>query len=260
MSRYIGSDILPTGEEILSGAVLSVHVPLNWTGEYVSYRLVEAFKVLRSAEVRGGHTGKVGFWPQYHHEFEDLRGWADEYRAEVEAKMARLAQRPNRFDLSLMDEALAWPLRFLLDKPMLADAITLWAWTTAYEIDLAAVLKKRKHHAIAVAQSIAAEINGQRARERAALAEQWKQWALSEFEARGVNAMTPKRKEKEVQRIRKLARAKLEREFSKLRDVKANATLGMPGRVLAVRTVMESKREALELLAERLQAAAVAVR
>jgi len=244
----------------LAGYISNVYIPQNWTPEYVGYRLIEAFKTLRNSSVRGGISSKTGFWPQYFHTAQDLKGWAEEYRAQVEADLAAASRRPSRQDLSLMDDALSWPLRFLSSDPEMADAVTLWAWTTAYDIDLVSVLKQRKHHAFAQAQSIASEISGKLMKAKREKTKEVTDWANQEFIDRKVGSMQPKKREKETARIRAVARAKLERELGRLRALHGVDFSGDPAKALAAHTITESKRVALDVLAVRLNAHGVAVR
>lgn len=251
-----------TGEDILSGArEVKVHVPERWTPEYAGFRMVEAFKHLRRAFVgRIGPKGAQGYWPEILHDAEDLRGHAADYRKQVEAQLARDRSQPSATDLARMDEALAWPMRFLASDPILADAVTVWAFTAAWEIDQGQFLKARKARALEIAADLARAENAEIERKRREAVQEAKEWAMGQFRKRKVLQRSAVDREAATESIRAQARIRAERALKKLPEVKVNATLGMPGKVLAVSTLGRLRIDGLDLLAERLESARVPVR
>jgi hypothetical protein len=249
-----------TGEAILAGRQdVVVHVPKEWTPEYVAVRLLDAYDSLRRCSVgRIYPKGDAGFWPEIYRTNEDVLGWADEHRKEVEAAMARSRGRPGSVDLARMDEALAWPAEHLRDSPLLADAVTLWAFTTALEIDVKGFLHQRKKRAQGRADVIAKETNAVRrtAARDAAVAFSKKlyvQWKVAE--------RPPHKQREALDKIQARAEQRAVSELKRLGGlVKANPTLGMPGKVLAPSTLDRLRKDALGLMAERMRAARVPVK
>jgi hypothetical protein len=133
-----------------SHALGEADIPVSWTPEHVQGRLVEAFEILSRSGIRVG-PGRVGNgWPAMVHEFADLVDAQARAIAERERQQQRAA-RPTADELSRMNEALAWPMAFLDGKPLQSDALMLWAYATALDRDMAAMLHQRKKRAMKMA-------------------------------------------------------------------------------------------------------------
>jgi len=249
-----------SGEAILSGLQpVVVYVPKEWTPEYVGVRLVDAYDALSRC-----HVGRIfpkdsaGYWPEIYRTREDIQGWADEHRKEVESAMARVRGLPGSVDIARMDEALAWPAEHLRDNALTADAVTLWAWTKALGLDVRDILKARKKRAQAIADKIAMDTNAARrkaARDAAVMYSKrlYTNWKVADRE--------PHKQREALDRIQEMAEDRAVSTLKKLGGtIKANPTLGMPGKILAPSTLDRVRKDGLDLLAARLRAACVAVK
>jgi hypothetical protein len=251
-----------SGEAILSGSrEVKVYVPENWTGEYVAYRLKESFETLRRAFVgRIGPKGAAGYWPEVLHDADDIRGWATDHRHQVESAMARARSQPGAADLARMDESLSWPMQHLQDKPLEADAVTLWAYTAAWGLDAGVFLKYRRERALPLATAIAARLNAERLisirTEKTALEE----WARKEFRKRNSARKTSVDRAEAVDKINAQAFKRFDRFLRHHPEIKPSMRLAIPDKIVDVKTLETAKGAGLELLADRLYAARVPVR
>lgn len=133
-------------------AMTETGIPATWTPEHVAARLVEAFRIV----ARDPHVGPrqhANGWPEYLREFGDL---TDQIEDE---KFAARRERLDSGQVSRMNEALSWPMRFLDGKPLQADALMFWALATARDRDMAAMLNKRKKRAMALAAEMSRKHN-----------------------------------------------------------------------------------------------------
>jgi len=249
-----------SGEAILSGRqAVVVHVPKEWTPEYVGVRLLDAFDSLRRCSVgRIFPKDAEGFWPEVYRTHEDILGYAAEHRKDIESSIARNRARPGAIDLARMDEAIAWPAEHLRDNALLADAVTLWAFSTAVGADVRDILHRRKKRAQEIADRIAKEMNERRRKEArdagvAHAKKLYNDWKVA--------ARPPHKQREALDNIEQKAADKAVSTLKKLGGtVKANPTLGMPGKVLAPSTLDRLRKEGLDVLAARLRAAGVAVK
>lgn len=109
--------------------------PSSWTADHVMLRLIWAFDTLRKLRFRTGPGGYGRGWPAYVHEYKDLL--AQEQSLEAERKRRKYQDRdpilpPSQHDVSLMEEAFGWPLKYLdwtpgLDGPRAIELMS-WAW------------------------------------------------------------------------------------------------------------------------------------
>ncbi len=144
-----------------------------WTPVLVQTRLVEGFDVLRRQPASIGPRGYAGYWPQMLDTLEIDPQLAAAARVDIEAfkelkarrleiegiKEARadqqreaanrnaLSPRPTPIETSMAEEALGWPLRYLQDEPMQADALLLWSWCGAHDYSMARALRERVERA-----------------------------------------------------------------------------------------------------------------
>lgn len=147
-------------DDIKSRAVVVTEtgIPSSWTPEHVQVRLVEAFEILSRSGTRVGPRQHANGWPAMVHEFADLVDAQARAIAEKEKQQDRAA-RPTADELSRMNEALAWPLHHLDGRPLQSDALMLWAYATALDRDMAAMLHQRKKRATALAEEMARRHN-----------------------------------------------------------------------------------------------------
>jgi hypothetical protein len=167
----------------------------RWTPERVSERLIEAFDVLRRTPARIGPKQFGGSWPAISQILEDFdldqsllrtdwkvameaRARGQEYEAAARAhaddqaaETERQANRPTSAETSRAEEALAWCLTYLRDKPMLADAIQLHARCSAFKVSMKDTLVERCVRADGLVEERRAEIMAEEKRDRAIRAE-----------------------------------------------------------------------------------------
>jgi hypothetical protein len=129
-------------------------VPPFWTPEHVAHRLIHAFDVLMATTGRIAPSSYGGGWPTALREFSDL---IDEQsmNAAREAYAENL-RRPTAEEISMSDEALAWPLQYAAHEPMACDAVLLWSMCKAGGFSIARLLRERTVKAKTMAERMAA--------------------------------------------------------------------------------------------------------
>jgi hypothetical protein len=165
----LASDFRSRVEAIGEGAI-----PTAWTPEHVGVRLIEAFEVLSRSGARVGPSQYGNGWPAMVHEFADMVDAQARALAEKEKQQARAA-RPTSDEVSRMNEALAWPMTYLDGRPLVSDALTLWAYASATGRDMAGMLNHRKKRATAKAEEMARRANAMpQAGDCRSIADQWR--------------------------------------------------------------------------------------
>ncbi|HEX5508945.1 MAG TPA: hypothetical protein VFX37_10620 [Pseudolabrys sp.] len=126
MSPYNNeSDAFSLADKIASRERKEVECPPAWTPEWVDYRLTEAYEVLMSlpGQTRPRQFGNSMPRPVY--SADDTDGWfTDDDRARNQ--LSRYRGAASLSDITRMEEALAWPLRYLGTETHLARAV---AWS-----------------------------------------------------------------------------------------------------------------------------------
>lgn len=151
----------------------------GWTPELVQARIVEAAKVITTIPMRIGPKRDSGYWPQVLMVAQDLvddetqervlanprfnGDWMDFVDKLTKRRISENIQHewdrpanPAREALSRAEEALRWPAVYLADKPLLADALTLWALCLGTGASLRLSLRKRAKDADAKMRAIGA--------------------------------------------------------------------------------------------------------
>jgi hypothetical protein len=106
------------------------HVPIAWDGPHVGKRLIEALRTLRLLPVPAGITSRSNAWPQYRYEWVDL---LSQLTADEQAQEAEHAARnwtrlvPSPIEIARMDQAIAWPARYLAEFPQLLRTVQMVA-------------------------------------------------------------------------------------------------------------------------------------
>lgn len=196
----------------------------RWTPELVEARLIEAFETLDRVERRPGPAGFRSTWPAV------MREWAELFDAQAYAEHQRAVTtvrlKPNMRQISRMEEALAWPARFLSADLKCADAINLWALAKARGISIAGILRYRNAGAVKQAKALEASINADLARQRAAQAQEVATWAnMKRFLSDGSR--------EHIERIEGNARIRLERCVANLRPVIIKPSDVSPDKVIS---------------------------
>lgn len=116
----------------------SEYVPEFWTDTYVAERLIAAIKVVRALPARNLFPSEgAGFWPRYPYEWEDLL--AQNENVDLDPKPARY--RSSADEISKANEAIGWPLKYLIGMVPHARAASLYALAKACEIAEARIAK-----------------------------------------------------------------------------------------------------------------------
>lgn len=120
-------------------------IPDHWTQIHVLDRLEDGYRVLASQPGMKGR-GSSTVWPAVAEEALSLLDKVLLIEAgELEARDEennRVRFVPTSLDIALSDQALAWPFRYLRDRPGLARAIQLRAMWASMGVDI----KKRCRH------------------------------------------------------------------------------------------------------------------
>lgn len=231
--------------------------PTVWTPEHVQARMIEAFDVLMRSGINTGPSRKTGFWPPVVHEFSDLVDQQAREAAEARGRLVR--SRPTSDEASRMEEALEWPMRYLKDDAMQADALTLWCLCQATDREVEPLLHKRKLAAMQTAERMARGINSGETQAGARLARRRAAQAMVEaVNARLRGASTPA----EQNAIRSKARADLaaacrEGGFAPVRVMPHEA---VPGICLTRKTLHKWRKRGAETVAKALIKARVVIR
>ena len=73
----------------------------------------------------------------------ELEQWL-ELRRDFEAAVHAALERPSAEDITLAEEALAWPVRYLADAPLQRDAVWLTVRMIAFNLKLEKLLRERR--------------------------------------------------------------------------------------------------------------------
>jgi hypothetical protein len=113
--------------------------PAVWTGDHVMHRMTLAFETLMRIPVRILPSGYGSGWPEYVVEFSDIvhrrSAIGGESQDEVEMRFLREQSEdqdrrllpPKERDVSLMEEAIWWPVKYLGGDRANNVKITRWA-------------------------------------------------------------------------------------------------------------------------------------
>ena len=89
--------------------------PPQWDRLWVAFRMVEALDVLRNTRLRHDFRPDVkAFWPEFKHDFADETGLDDDQRRAKADERNRVRIQPTPREISLMQEAIHWPLQHLI--------------------------------------------------------------------------------------------------------------------------------------------------
>lgn len=121
---------------ILDDPLRPYEIPREWTPDHVMMRMIWAFETLDRLRVRIGPAGYGSGWPQYVHDWADLLAQEEPVPGETEsqAENRRKGERrpivlpPSAHDVSMMDEALVWPARYLKVSELRDISIGFWAF------------------------------------------------------------------------------------------------------------------------------------
>lgn len=133
----------------LDGVPPPEEIPPRWDAGHVAHRMVKAFEVLQTMPGRIGPRNGGGAWPAILREFSDFL--EESVRMQRAGEVLSIRHRYSAAEMTLADEALCWPLRYLRDDPRMADALQLWAMARARRRSLRRVLRQRFERARRIA-------------------------------------------------------------------------------------------------------------
>ena len=206
--------------------------------------MVEAYECLARYPDGMSPSILMNSWPQELLEYADL---------DVRPKKAKLSPR----EVSLMTEALEWPVLHLSDNPIASDALSLWAFCKANNIKIAHILKKRNRDArerVVHLQKLA-DKNEAMIQKRREIASQVSAWANARiFQSDGSI--------EQVSRIKENAKIRFEREIiaANCQPVKITLQDAMPDKVLSRTSLDRFRKDAAEKLSDCLNKKGVGVR
>ena len=119
--------------------------PLIWTHDHVLDRIGAGLKAIILSSARPGPQSFSAPWPSTFREpppLAELEQWL-ELRREFEAAIHARNERPSAEDITLADEAIAWPTRYLAD-PLQRDAVWLTARCIGLGHKLERILRERR--------------------------------------------------------------------------------------------------------------------
>ena len=127
----------------LEDVVMDDIAPATWNGPHAGKRIAEAFATLMLLPATG--TRPAGCWPAYSYDWQDLL--AQQEQAEEEKSRERNAQNrarlsPDLEQVSRMERALYWPMRYLWDAPTLMRAVNACSLARALDREIAWVAKR----------------------------------------------------------------------------------------------------------------------
>lgn len=223
---------------------------LDWTPAHVRTRMVEAFDVLRRMSGRIGPKAYGSNWPAILRDIADMNDVQAYEQAQKDGQKVR--HRPTLEEISRMDEALHWPWDFL-DSPRERDAINLWAMATAWDLNLAGIMRARAKAAADLARIRERDENARRSAARAQEAARAAAWGNRRL---ALCDGSPGARE----RILANATIRLGREVEKLRPVLIKPSTVVPDKVLSRTSMDRHAYRAAKAVAEGLEAKGVSVR
>lgn len=123
----------------LDGVQAPEYIPEKWDGPHAGKRLVEAFATLAQIPWHWGPAGYGRPWPEYSHDVADLNcqqqgdHWLLKLRTE---QRNRVRLPPSANEITRMETAIAWPLRYLAADPYVSMVVLLVAADKARGLDM----------------------------------------------------------------------------------------------------------------------------
>ena len=152
MSRKVtatvtNSRLIPANEwHPLNGVPAPEYIPARWTGPHVGARLADGFRTL--AKLPGTAPAKVGFWPAYSYEWEDLLAQreADIDTLEMqEQHQNRVRLMPSAEEISRMEIIIGWVPKYLKGWPIRARIVQRVALCRARDLSLWVAARRMRH-------------------------------------------------------------------------------------------------------------------
>jgi len=232
-------------------------VPPFWTPEHVAHRLIHAFEVLLAVGGGVGPRSCGATWPVAIREFADLL--EDDRDAARDSFVAAL-NRPTASEIDQSDEALAWPLRYMADEPMAADAVLLWSFCKAGGFSITAALRARTERAKRMAARMQEEENQRIQRERKLAIVEAGRWRDEKAKEMGLASMPEPERHERWQELTEGMRSRIAADHERLKPVVFLPWQAVPEKILSRTSLDRYLPAGLAFLAEQLHDARVPVR
>ena len=237
-------------------------LPAIWTHDHVLERIGLGLKALVLSSGRPGPKTYGSSWPSTFREpppLAELEQWL-ELRREFEAAMHARNERPSAEDITLADEALSWPARYLAESPLQLDAIWLTARCVGLGSKLETILRARRKVA-----DVMVERRKQETPDLIRIYEDDAEDAAVKIVAWANNAIADGSKDRaRIARIRKGARILFVREIRKVKAVELHTFVRrcdvMPGKLFNQSRVHHHRIVGVETIMAGLAADGVKVR
>lgn len=118
------------------------YIPDVWSREYVASRMLMAAQTLKNMST--GRIAPAGFssaFPEFEKEWDGLLKKFDQL---PEDPPENLSELPTNEDITLMEEALTWPIEYLRGSVNIATSVTLWVASDVYGVPKKFYADKKK--------------------------------------------------------------------------------------------------------------------
>jgi hypothetical protein len=129
----------------LDGVSAPEYIPPQWDGPHVGKRLAEALRTLTHLSIGGAPRGFANAWPEYAVEWIDeiAQAGADKTQQAQDAAAKNWTKIiPSAEEITRMEQAIAWPARYVGDLPQLLRAVGAVAIAKARHQNVAAAARK----------------------------------------------------------------------------------------------------------------------
>lgn len=230
-------------------------LPAFWTPAHVGLRMVAAFDhVCRNA----GRVGPASFgnaWPAMLTEFHELVDPQSRAQMERDKKeeAERQGDRATANEISMANEALEWPMHYLNDEPLKADALNLWAFCVARDLKVSKILQQRRMKAEVIAAKQQIQTNADLKKKRRTVAIQVAEWANQRMQKAASDKWDGIKNQARNRYAERIAELHLAAVVIRPRDA-------MPAKILGRSTLDWARHEATGQIAEQLNRRRVMVR
>ena len=127
----------------------------GWTVHQVKAQLAEAMPTLQRSVKKDRPSSKLGFWPAYRTEWSDIVNQVDS--AELERTYAQRNRNrggASSLEISRMEQACEWPMRYLSSDKFLMErkALSTWLYAEAHDLSWKSVIEATGWFSLATAK------------------------------------------------------------------------------------------------------------
>jgi hypothetical protein len=131
----------------LDGVAAPEYIPPHWDGVHVGKRLIEGLRTLSQLTIGGRCSGFISAWPSYQYEWTDglAQASADQVQQQQDAHARNWTRIvPSAEEIAHMEQAIAWPMRYLRDVPQLLRVVQAVAHGRARYREMPSISRKLK--------------------------------------------------------------------------------------------------------------------